>query len=162
MLNPTFPADALEREREVQIADIAAQKDNLLKSASNAMRRALFGNAGYGLDSLGTEESVARLKAADLKSFHQKLAAPDNCVLAIYGDVKTDKVQSRRRKGVCQLETGRDIRCPDRKVRDASDNRPYREFAEACRRKPATKNRPCWSSVFPARRCSMTTVTRWN
>ena len=35
LLNPIFPADALEREREVQIAGIHAQKDNLLKSASS-------------------------------------------------------------------------------------------------------------------------------
>jgi len=94
LLNPTFPADALKREREVQIANICAQKDDLLKSASLAMRRALFGNTGYGLDSLGSEESVAKLQATDLKSFHQKLAVPNNCVLAIYGDVKTSEVKS--------------------------------------------------------------------
>jgi zinc protease len=94
LLNPVFPADALEREREVQIADIHAQKDNLLKSASLAMRRALFGNNGYGLDSTGREETVAKLKAGSLKSFHKKLATPNNCVLAIFGDVKTAAVKS--------------------------------------------------------------------
>ncbi|HTY86740.1 MAG TPA: pitrilysin family protein [Candidatus Acidoferrum sp.] len=94
LLNPIFPADALEREREVQIADIYAQKDNLLKSASLAMRRGLFGLAGYGLDSTGTEEVVARLKAGSLKAFHKKLATPGNCVMAIYGDVETAEVKS--------------------------------------------------------------------
>jgi zinc protease len=94
LLNPIFPADALEREREVQIADIHAQKDNLLKSASLAMRRALFGSSGYGLDSTGMEETVTKLKAAGLKSFHKKLATPNNCVLAIFGDVKTAEVKS--------------------------------------------------------------------
>jgi zinc protease len=94
LLNPVFPADALEREREVQIADIYAQKDNLLKSASLAMRRSLFGNTGYGLDSAGREETVAKLKAASLKSFHKKMATPGNCVLAIYGDVETAEVKS--------------------------------------------------------------------
>jgi len=94
VLNPVFPGDALEREREVQIADIYAQKDNLLKSASLAMRRALFGNIGYGLDSTGLEEAVARLATSGLKSFHKKLAVPNNCVLAVYGDVKTADVKS--------------------------------------------------------------------
>ena len=92
--NPTFPADPLEREREVQIASIYEQKDNLLKSASNAMRRTLFGNTGYGLNTLGTEETVTKLQAADLKSLHQKLVAPNNCVLAIYGDVKAGEVKT--------------------------------------------------------------------
>ncbi|MDD5140324.1 MAG: pitrilysin family protein [Verrucomicrobiales bacterium] len=94
LLNPIFPADLLEREREVQIASISAQRDNLLKSASNAMRRTLFGNAGYGLDTLGTEETVTKLQAAELKAFHQKLVAPDNCVLAIFGDVKAAEVKA--------------------------------------------------------------------
>ena len=94
ILNPTFPADPLEREREVQIASIYEQKDNLLKSASNAMRRTLFGNTGYGLDTLGTEETVTKLQVADLKAFHQKLVAPNNCVLAIFGDVKATEVKA--------------------------------------------------------------------
>ena len=94
LLNPTFPANELEREREVQIASIHARKDDLLKSASLAMRQALFGNTGYGLDSLGTEETVQKISAADLKTFHQKLTVPNNCVLAIYGDVKTNDVKA--------------------------------------------------------------------
>jgi zinc protease len=94
LLHPIFPADELERERQVQIAGIYAQKDDLLKSASLAMRRALFGNGGYGFDSLGTEEAVKKLRADDLKSFHQRLVTPDNCVFAIYGDVKTDEIKT--------------------------------------------------------------------
>jgi zinc protease len=87
LLNPGFPANELEREREIQIASIAARKDDLLKSASVAMRRVLFDGKGFGLDPLGTEETVQRLSAADLRAFHQKLAVPNNCVLAIYGDI---------------------------------------------------------------------------
>ena len=94
LLNPIFLVNELEREREVQLAGIAARKDDLLKSAAVAMRRGLFGNTGYGLDSLGTEESVINVSTTDLKSFHRKLVVPDNCVLAIYGDVKAGEVKS--------------------------------------------------------------------
>jgi len=94
LLHPTFPADPLEREREVQIASLYEQRDNLLKSASVAMRRTLFNGAGYGMDTLGTEESVTKLSAADLKAFHAKFAVPNNCVLAIYGDVKASEVKA--------------------------------------------------------------------
>jgi zinc protease len=93
ILNPSFPADAFEREQEVQIANIQARKDDLLKSASIAMRRKLFGDSSYGLDVLGTEETVTALKASDLKTHHQRLAVPNNCVLAIYGDVKATEVK---------------------------------------------------------------------
>jgi zinc protease len=89
LLNPVFPGAELEREKEVQIAGIRSRKDDLLKSASLAMRRAMFGDAGYGLDSMGTEETAAKVDVAGLRLFHQKLTVPNNCVLAIYGDVKT-------------------------------------------------------------------------
>jgi zinc protease len=94
LLNPTFPAAVLEREREVQLASIRAQRDHLLQSASKAMRRALFGEIGYGLDALGSELSVQKLRVEHLKQFYTQYAVPDNCVLAIYGDVEPAKVKS--------------------------------------------------------------------
>ena len=93
ILNPIFPADELEREKEIQIAGIRSRKDELLKSASLAMRRALFGDTGYGLDSLGSEESAGKVSVAGLKLFHQKLTVPNNCVLAIFGDVRAGNVK---------------------------------------------------------------------
>ena len=94
LLNPTFPEAALEREREVHLAGIRAQKDQLLKSAGNAMRRALFGDSDYGLDSLGTDETVRALSTAGLKALHDRLVTPDNCVLAIYGDINPAEVRA--------------------------------------------------------------------
>jgi zinc protease len=93
-LNPAFPAPALEREREVQLAAIRDQKDHLLQSASLTMRRILFGALGYGLDVLGTETSVLGIQIPDLKTFHAQFACPNNCVLAIYGDIITEQVKS--------------------------------------------------------------------
>jgi zinc protease len=109
ILNPVFPADELEREKEVQIAGIRSRKDELLKSASLAMRRALFGDAGYGLDSLGTEESAAKVSVASLKAFQQKLVVPNNCVLAIYGDVKTADVKAAVEKAFAGWKKSADI-----------------------------------------------------
>jgi len=94
LLNPTFPADALERERAVQIAAIADRRDNLLRSAGLAMRRTLFGNAGYGLDALGIDSSVQKLTPDALREFHARLTLPNNCVLAIYGAVKASEVRA--------------------------------------------------------------------
>jgi zinc protease len=94
ILNPAFPATALEREKEAQLAGIKANKDQLLKSASIAMRRAMFGDGSYGLDTLGTEESVEKLQVSDLQAYHQHLAVPNNCVLAIFGDVQTGAVKA--------------------------------------------------------------------
>ncbi|HEY2084187.1 MAG TPA: pitrilysin family protein [Verrucomicrobiae bacterium] len=106
ILNPTFPKEVFEREREVQLANIQARKDDLLKSASVAMRRTLFGDIGFGLDPLGTEESVSAMTVADLKAHHQKFAVPNNCVLAIYGDVKATEVKAAVEKAFAGWKKG--------------------------------------------------------
>jgi zinc protease len=91
---PAFPAEALERERQMQLAAIRAQKDQLLPTAFRAMRRRLFGEAGYGLDLLGTEASVSRLIVDDLRRSHGRLVSPDRAVLAVYGDIDPEAVSA--------------------------------------------------------------------
>ncbi len=87
VLRPAFPETALEREREVQLAAIRSQKDHLLQSASRGMRRLIFGSQGYGLDSVGTEETVQAITRQKVQDFHTKMMIPQNAVLAIFGDV---------------------------------------------------------------------------
>ena len=93
LLHPKLPAEALERERQVQLANIRSQRDELLPSASKMMRQALFGDQSYGLHPLGAEKSVQAISAADLKAFHSRLSVPNNAVLSIFGDVRTAEVR---------------------------------------------------------------------
>ncbi len=123
VLNPIFPADELEREKEIQIAGIRSRKDELLKSASLAMRRALFGESGYGLDSLGTEESAGKVSVAGLKAFHQKLTVPNNCVLAIFGDVKMAEVKTAVEKVFGNWKSGGRIEHPTSNIQHPTSNR---------------------------------------
>jgi zinc protease len=93
VLNPSFPTEPFQVEQRVQLESIREQRDHLLHSCSRAMRRALFGNLGYGLDSSGDESTVAKLTPRDLQDFHRRFAVPNNCVLAIFGDVTTERVK---------------------------------------------------------------------
>ncbi|MCI0745875.1 MAG: insulinase family protein [Verrucomicrobia subdivision 3 bacterium] len=94
LLRPTFPGAALERERQIQLAAIKAQKDELLPTASRMMRRGMFGDIGYGLHTNGTETSVQTIQIEDLKKFHDACVRPNNCVLAVFGDVQPDAVRA--------------------------------------------------------------------
>lgn len=93
ILNPTFPAEAFERERNIQLAIIEAQRDQLLQSAGRLMRRNLFGQQTYGLDAIGQESSLKKMTLESLGNFHRAMAAPNNCVIAIFGDVKAQEVK---------------------------------------------------------------------
>lgn len=98
ILRPAFPEGPFERERQIQLAHIRAEKDELLPSAFRLMRRSLFQGRGYGLHAIGTEESVKGLGVDDLRAMHGQLVVPNNCVLAIYGDVEAGHVKAEIEK----------------------------------------------------------------
>ena len=93
MLHPAFPTAAFEREREIQLAGIRAQKDHLLQRAVLAMRRTMFGAMGYGLDTNGSEESVTALPVSEAAALHRALVVPGNSVLAIAGEVNPESAR---------------------------------------------------------------------
>jgi zinc protease len=103
LLRPAFPKSELNREIQLQIAAIRSQRDHLLRSASNAMRRALFGQTSYGLDPAGSEASVAAIRPALLRALHRRLVTPHNTVLAIYGDIQPARVTAAVRRAFGRL-----------------------------------------------------------
>ena len=106
LLNPSFPAAAFERERRIQLEMIRSQKDQLLQSCSQAMRRGLYGDAGYGLDPSGSEKSVTALPLSALSAFYKAMVVPNNCVMAIFGDVQSGKLKAAMEKFFGRVESG--------------------------------------------------------
>jgi zinc protease len=94
ILNPLMPEGSLEREKEVQLATIRAQRDHMLQSASKGMRRKLFGARGYGLDVTGNEKSVRAATRDHLLAFYKRLAVPNNCVISVYGDINAAEARA--------------------------------------------------------------------
>jgi zinc protease len=104
--NPLWAPETLERERQVQLASLKGQRDQLLHSAFKLLRKGLSGNAGYGLDQLGTESSVSGIQASDLADFHRRLVVPNNAVLAIYGDVNAETAREAVQKAFAHWTPG--------------------------------------------------------
>lgn len=94
LLRPQFPATEIQREREVQLAAIRSREDQMLKSAIRLMRERLFGKRGYGLDTLGSEQSVRGLSPKDLRRAHRDWLRPDQSVLAVVGHVSPSQTQA--------------------------------------------------------------------
>jgi zinc protease len=122
LLHPTFDASEMEREREIQLAGIRSQRDQLLRSAGIGMRKALFGETSYGLDTLGSETSVASLTTTQLKEFHQRFAVAGNCVLAIYGDVEPNAAKAAVERALGKLPSG------EKALAKLPESKPLREI----------------------------------
>jgi len=113
ILHPSFPESAFERQRVVQHAALKAQQDKVLMATFRLMRENLFGEQGYGLDTLGTESSLDTLSADDLSHFHQRLTVPNNAVLAIFGDVKTEEIRAAAETAFGLWSAGNGFRAPN-------------------------------------------------
>ncbi len=94
LLNATMPEKAVAREKEVQIAAIKQEEEQLTTVARNIMREALFPNHPYALRSRGSEQSVHQLTPKDLLEFRDHYLVGKNGVISVFGDVKAAEVKS--------------------------------------------------------------------
>jgi zinc protease len=94
LLRPTFPEKAVAREKEVQLASIKADEEEMTSVARNLLRSRLFGAHPFALRTLGTPESVRALSSTDLRSFRERIVCGRNGVLAVFGAVKAEEVKA--------------------------------------------------------------------
>ncbi|MEE2941831.1 MAG: pitrilysin family protein [Verrucomicrobiota bacterium] len=92
LLSPTFDSREIERERMSQLAAIEQQRDHLLSHTLKKLRSLIFGDAGYGLDSLGQAPVVTSLSREQIAGHHNSFTAPTNAVMAVFGDIDTTRI----------------------------------------------------------------------
>lgn len=90
LLHPSLDPKEIEKKKEEILLAIKNQEDNLHRSAINLFLRGLFPNHPYGMNPLGTYETINLIKREDLLEFHRRYVKPDNLVIAVAGDIKSE------------------------------------------------------------------------
>ena len=93
LLNATMPEKAIAREKEIQIAAIKQEEEQLTTVARNILRQALFTQHPYALRANGSVDSVQRLNQKDLLEFRDRYVVAKNGVIFVFGDVKAAEVK---------------------------------------------------------------------
>ncbi len=106
LLNATMPEKAVAREKEVQLAGIKEDEEQLTTVARNIMRQALFRDHPYALRSKGSPESVAHLTQKDLLEFRDRYVMAKNGVVAVFGNVKADEVKKLLEQSLGKMKPG--------------------------------------------------------
>jgi len=96
--HPSFPQDLLDRERDVQLAEIKSEQDQIMRVAQHALREAMYQSHPYRLNSLGTAPSVTNITRDNLLEFHRQYIVPNNMVLTVFGNVKADDIRAKVQK----------------------------------------------------------------
>ncbi len=84
--SPSLPDDAIDREKASQRAALEEALEDPLHTAIRELRRSVFNASGYGLDSLGSLESLDSLNRLGLSAHHSLHFTGANLALAIAGD----------------------------------------------------------------------------
>jgi zinc protease len=84
---PAFAPEELERQRDQLRSALRVSYQDPDYLASVVFERLVYGFHPYGYPGTGTPASIERITRADLVAFHQQYFAPNNCVLAVVGDV---------------------------------------------------------------------------
>ena len=107
LLNANFPEKAIEREKQVQIAGIKQEEEQLTMVARNILRQALFADHPYALRANGSTESVQRLTQKDLIEFRDKYLVAKNGVVSVFGNVKAAEVKQLFEQALGKMKPGR-------------------------------------------------------
>ena len=101
ILNPSFPADEVERQRQQVLGQILQQKKQPVPMGMRILPGLLFGpDHPYGqpFTGSGTEDVVKSISQQDLVTFHSTWFKPDNATLVVVGDVSMDDMLPRLEK----------------------------------------------------------------
>jgi zinc protease len=106
LLNATLPEEAMERERQVQLAGIKEDEEQLTTVARNILREALFHDHPYALRGKGSVSSVAALRRNDLIAFRDRLVVGRNGVISVFGNVRAAEVRDLFEKALKTMKPG--------------------------------------------------------
>jgi zinc protease len=106
LLNATMPEKAITREKEVQLAGIKEEEEQLTIVARNILREALFAQHPYALRGKGTAQSVARLSQKDLIEFRDRYLVARNGVISVFGNVQAAEAKQIFEQALSGMKSG--------------------------------------------------------
>ena len=104
--HPSFDKEEIEKRRRLILASIRQQEDDLGRLVFKLFRKTLYQEHPYGMDTLGTLDSIRKLTQRDLRKYYERIAVPENMVLTVVGDVDEKQVTLAAKKGLEDLKTG--------------------------------------------------------
>jgi zinc protease len=98
-LNPSFPAEELERERKIRLSELAQAENQPGAISSRVSSMLAFGrNHPYGRPTSGYPSTVEKITREDLVRFHDTYWKPGGAALIFVGDISVAEATEMARK----------------------------------------------------------------
>ena len=106
LVAPSLPDEAITREKASQLAALEESLCDPLHAGFRALRHGAFAGTGYGLDSLGSLETLPTLDRAALLAHHARHFNASNIALAVAGDFETNQLLDILNENLSKLPSG--------------------------------------------------------
>jgi zinc protease len=102
--HPVFAEEALDTERSIALADVAALRDDMFRYPMRLATQAAFAGHPYGVPASGTEESLKRIDVDAVRRWHAEHALKSAAVIALVGDADPDELAELAARAFGELE----------------------------------------------------------
>ncbi|HEY8464282.1 MAG TPA: pitrilysin family protein [Bacillota bacterium] len=92
IMNSVFDPKEIERERRVIMEEMSLKQDDPSQRLGWIAYQQLFSGTPYANDVLGTAESLNSITRETFLKYHRRYYVPNNTVVVVVGDVKTETV----------------------------------------------------------------------
>ncbi len=99
LLDPTFPADRLDRMKFQQVSGIAQRRASPAAMTADLASKVYYGGTPYGKPA-AKEAEIGAIATDDLASFHDAFYRPNGALLGVSGDVDVKTLKSKLEKAL--------------------------------------------------------------
>ena len=104
---PTFPDDGFETERTVALSNLAMLRDDMFRYPLRLATTAAFTGHPYGTPTMGTEESLRSITAAEAREWHRSRIIDSAAVIGVVADMEPQQAADLVAREFTALESSK-------------------------------------------------------
>ncbi|MDP2921657.1 MAG: pitrilysin family protein [Candidatus Omnitrophota bacterium] len=105
-LNPSFPEDEFNREKDEIREAIDMQDNDIVNHGQRLLKELLFKVHPYRLQTIGTISSIGKITRSNVQEFYKKVFSANNIVIGVSGDFKSEDMKGLIEKYFSKIPAG--------------------------------------------------------
>ena len=119
--SPALHQENIDHERITQLTALKEQDEEPVSLALRTLKESLYSNSGYGLNRLGTENSLTEISRLGLQAHHALHYNGSNSSVAIFGDIDKDNIIELAEKHLSVIPSGEKFNYPEQKISQGTE-----------------------------------------
>ena len=119
--SPALHQENIDHERNTQLTALKEQDEEPVSLALRALRQSLFIDSGYGINRIGSEQSLSNISRPSLQAHHALHYNGSNSSIAIFGDIESDNIVELAEKHFSSIPQGEQFIYPDQTLNQGEE-----------------------------------------